>query len=267
MFRGFVVVFPDLLELHAKEVNSTIFLFFVINHLPIATCGASKCSGHGECVISRYFYEEMFPTSPRNYYNNWESNQTTACLCHNGYFGPDCSYRKSYIPGFDGFNFLSGLCPKGLNPFVPFNQLPTLRLTIYDDTAKSTRPNGPAFIFTFQGKSFYFHHRRWTMADCKRQFESLPNVETVNCTLESTPTSFLKTILVTFEAFPLLPFENNVYVNNGDPNDWKVGCVDTRGPGARGTSCSIEIVNNSMSSVRYPSKFDTSSSSPRPNCY
>ncbi len=152
--------------------------------------------------------------------------------------------------------FLIGICPKAPDPYHAFTQYPTIQISIYDETGIKSGPTGPTFLFTFQGQSFAFNPRRWTMDKCRSLFQSLPNIESVNCTIVSIY-GYTRTFQVVFTSFPLLPYENNLFSNDGDPNKWALDCIDTtlRRPGQ--TWCNIEIINKTAS-VPGISKFSDS---------
>ena len=81
MWRETVNALLALRELLVKNVRIFDFLKFYI----LATCGASKCNGAGDCVTIGDLYKQYTATiNSVKTYTNWEFNHTTSCVCKNG---------------------------------------------------------------------------------------------------------------------------------------------------------------------------------------
>lgn len=133
------------------------------------------------------------------------------------------------------FFFEIGLCAKGDDPITPSNGYRTIK--IISDVQQSA---GGLLRFTFNGQSFFFppDANKWRDAECKTSFESLPNVESVNCTskrLNARRTEYT----VAFIKFPVEPYENNIFTNNGNPPLSVFSCDTSMITGSRKVSCEV----------------------------
>lgn len=87
------------------------------------------------------------------------------------------------------------------------------------------------FVFQFNGESFRFAPgaTAFTAADCKTAFEGLRNIDSVACTT-SAVTDFTVTYTIQLLKFPVIPYETNIFTNDGNPP-------------LSAFSCSVEQVN------------------------
>ena len=79
-----------------------------------------------------------------------------------------------------------GLCPKGDDPMTPFTGYRTITISIASNRDLSSQVSGE-FVFGFNGESFKFSpgQSMFNSSDCKARFESLRNIEKVNCSVGS----------------------------------------------------------------------------------
>jgi hypothetical protein len=118
-----------------------------------------------------------------------------------GYAGPSCEYR---------------LCPKGDDPMTKHTGYRTITITTKSETRLSTLTGD--FVFQFNGQTFLFPPTAasFDSGACKSAFETLRNVEQVNCTVDVL-SAYSTVYTVQFMKFPAVPHENNVFTNNGNP--------------------------------------------------
>lgn len=134
-----------------------------------------------------------------------------------------------------------GICPKGDDPLSVFTDYRSIKIK-----AKATRGIMAGFFkFSFNGQSISFpaDSRTWTTQECQNTFQMLPNVQTVQCSFAA-PTDHHGTTeyLIQFRAFPVLPFENNIYVNDGNPPNSAFVCDTASVVGSDTVTCTITDV-------------------------
>ena len=107
------------------------------------------------------------------------------------------------------------MCPKGDDLLTPHTGHRTIKLTV-NSQSKLRRLSGH-FQFQFNGESFLFPPIRdnFLAADCEAAFEGLRNVKDVNCSV--TADEYQNSYVVSFLQFPVLPYENNIFSNDGSP--------------------------------------------------
>ena len=160
------------------------------------------CSGNGQCMTEGDQYVHHNKARDKSLvYTNWDAKHVQGCVCDPGYTGGRCEYK---------------MCPKGNDPIIPTHDFPTYILT----TSSSAGTLDGLFKLTFNDKSFLFPATvaNWDSAACKRSFESLPNIKTVECTAGAVTYAgggAAYTIKIT--AFPSRPYENNIYTHRGQP--------------------------------------------------
>lgn len=134
----------------------------------------------------------------------------------------------------------SGLCPKGDDPLTPFTDYRTIILT----TTASYGSLGGFFTLTFNGESVSFpaFASLWSVADCEKSLQSLRNVGTVKCTRSSVNSHGGAAYGVQFLTFPVNPFENNVFTNDGNPSNSAFSCSTHGITGAIAPLCTITDV-------------------------
>ena len=162
----------------------------------------NDCGDHGQCMTLGQQYNQFNTAGDRSLqYTQWDSQKSAGCVCDPGYTGGRCEYR---------------FCPKGADPIIPVTHIPTITIT----THSSSGTLGGKMKFTFNGESFYFPAvvALWTPAQCKKKFESLPNIKRVVCTQGALDYSGGgTTYTVQIQAWPTNPWENNVYTHRGNP--------------------------------------------------
>jgi hypothetical protein len=74
------------------------------------------------------------------------------------------------------------------------------------------------FLLQFNGESFLFSPgaTEFTAAECTTAFESLRNVEDAVCTITSSTNNDV-TYQVQLRKFPVIPYETNIFSNDGNP--------------------------------------------------
>ena len=84
---------------------------------------------------------------------------------------------------------------------------------------------GGLLRFSFNGLSFFFPPDpvKWTGHECKQSFESLANIERVNCTLTRL-NARRSTYTVKLLKFPSIAYDNNVFDNDGNPKLSQFAC-------------------------------------------
>ena len=139
------------------------------------------------------------------------------------------------------------LCPKGHSPYDQVTGHRTISFT----TGGDNRLAG-YFNFYFDGETFRFpaHASEWSESQCKSAFESLRNVQAVNCTQGSIDNYGGTTYTVVFRAFPEVPYENNIFHHYGDPPLSSFGCVPTDIEASIRATCVIrDLVNSTVAAL------------------
>ena len=189
-----------------------------------------NCNNRGTCINIGIMYKTYSPmynaTSYNSTYSNWDADHTTSCICDWGYTGASCEFT---------------MCPKGIDP-----------LTFYADyraiTIRTTATGGilrGQFKFIFNGQFFYFtaSARKFSADQCQAAFEALPNIGNVKCTRSQHWDQFNgATYAIQFRLFPVIPSENNIFYNSGDPPLNSFHCGTELVTSATGPSCVISDV-------------------------
>jgi len=130
-----------------------------------------------------------------------------------------------------------GLCPKGYDPLVTFTDFRSIKI----ETKAYGGYLAGYFKLTFNGETFAFPALAtdWTETDCQQSFMSLRNVGTVQCTQGDSDPYGSTTYLIQFKEWPVIPYENNIYVNDGNPLNSAFSCDVTAVTGGTLPSCTI----------------------------
>ena len=120
---------------------------------------------------------------------------TTMCICDVGYTGHDCNLRY---------------CPKGDDPLTTQQDTRTIKMST-NFTGGS--PDG-LYQISFHGEKFNLRVNA-TGAECEDGWETMNNIEDVSCTVEVNGYGSVYT--VELEAFPALPWQNNIFDHYGNP--------------------------------------------------
>ena len=192
-----------------------------------------NCSGHGNCMSVGEQYKQFNTENDRSLtYDLWDSVKSAGCVCDVGYTGGKCEYR---------------LCPRGSDPINKANEYYTIILR----TSAVSGALGGKLKFTYDGKSFFFSPdvTVWTNAECKKSFESLPSIKTVECSNNGTDyTGGGTAYTVKITAWPSVPHFNNVYGHRGQPSLNAFHCDASAATSATGAStkvqCNIGEVNS-----------------------
>jgi hypothetical protein len=147
---------------------------------PIVNAGCPNwCSQHGIC--------------------NGAGDDAT-CECEMGYVGDDCGTR---------------LCPKGDDPLTKDQASRTVQLV----TGATRGTLGGQLQVTFNGETAVFDAAagKFDGAACSKAISALPNVQFASCERISTNEWGGGTYKIAFDAWPTIPWENNLFSHNGDP--------------------------------------------------
>lgn len=192
-----------------------------------------SCSGHGLC---RSLYElgkwSGLDTTADGFgplYTNWDAALSYGCFCDWGYYGPHCGFR---------------MCPKGDDPEIVNTGVRQISITTANSASAAM---SGTFKLWFQGfeTTFNADGSAESSSTCKTFIEALGNVKTATCTqssLDSTTKGAVYT--VSFNAWPTLPMQNNVFDHNGNPPLSDFVCSTAGAAASSGTiSCALADVN------------------------
>jgi hypothetical protein len=134
------------------------------------------------------------------------------------------------------------MCPKGDDPFTSSTDYRTIRLTT---SATAGTLSSGQFKFTFNGESFYFSaaYASFDSAACETAFESLPNIGDVICSRSAINARGGATYTIEFLSFPVMPHENNLYTNDGNPPLSSFQCDPSKVTGVTTPTCVIATVS------------------------
>lgn len=155
--------------------------------------------------------------------------------------GPVRCVRSSVVLFLVFFHVGTGMCPKGDDPLTPFSDYRTIRIT----TSASSGTYGGYYKFNFNGQSFVFpaNASEWSYSDCIASFESLPNVDHALCSDPIVSNEYLNAqYTVQLISFPLFPFENNLYLNDGNPPLAAFTCDTFDVTGVSNPTCTVSDV-------------------------
>lgn len=107
-----------------------------------------------------------------------------------------------------------GLCPKGDDPLTPYSDFRSIIITVYQYPSS---PISGSYKFTFNGQSIPLPTYVWDAQTCEALFATLPNVGSVSCGITKNGRDGGYTLTVQFLSFPVIPYENNIYTNDGNP--------------------------------------------------
>ena len=136
------------------------------------------------------------------------------------------------------------ICPKGDDSLTPTVGYTVVNMTI---SALWGQLEGGTYLFSFNGQSFIFpaDPTYWTQDDCKTSFNSLINIQNVNCT-KSTGSNLSggATYIVTFLSFPFVSQDNNIFTYNGTADASQFKCFSlSQTETSQGLQCHINIVS------------------------
>jgi hypothetical protein len=122
------------------------------------------------------------------------------CECEMGYLGDDCGTR---------------LCPKGDDPLTKDQASRTVQLV----TGATRGTLAGQLQVTFNGETAVFDAAagKFDGAACSKAISALPNVQFASCERISTNEWSGGTYEIAFDAWPTIPWENNLFSHNGDP--------------------------------------------------
>ena len=134
-----------------------------------------------------------------------------------------------------------GLCPKGDDPLTPFSDYRAILITI---TQTPLSPNSGAYKFTFNGQSISLPIYLWDDKSCAAQFATLLNVASVKCTITRIGRYGGYSAAIQFRAFPVVPFESNIYANDGNPPITAFSCDNTGVDSYGHATCTITDIKS-----------------------
>ena len=132
-------------------------------------------------------------------YTGWDADMTTMCICDVGYTGPDCMVRY---------------CPKGDDPLTTQQDTRSIKMSMNFTGTSSGQPEG-FYQISFHGEKFKLRINA-TADECEEGWETMNNIEDVTCSVEYEG-DFGTIYTVELEAFPPLPWQNNIYDHYGNP--------------------------------------------------
>lgn len=141
------------------------------------------------------------------------------------------------------------MCPKGDDPLTLFTDYYSITITV----AAIARSYTGYLKFSFQTQSLSIPQSGWTDQNCQKAFEALPNIRKVRCTIQYSSSRYGGfVILVQFIEFPIIPYLNNVYTNDGKPALSDFVC-ETKQINTLGTvTCVIEeVAVNTIPGIDY----------------
>jgi hypothetical protein len=136
------------------------------------------------------------------------------------------------------------MCPKGDDPLTYFSDYKTILITL---NAYSDGFSG-SFKLTMEDLSVAIPASGWTEEQCQLAFQALPSIDTVRCSLSYSTTRFGGfTVQVEFIQFSVIPYQNNVYYHEGNPDLSVFKCDTSAIVTAGSVTCTItEIEYNSL---------------------
>eukprot|EP00617_Octactis_speculum_P017428 CAMPEP_0185770852 /NCGR_PEP_ID=MMETSP1174-20130828/61538_1 /TAXON_ID=35687 /ORGANISM="Dictyocha speculum, Strain CCMP1381" /LENGTH=513 /DNA_ID=CAMNT_0028456465 /DNA_START=132 /DNA_END=1669 /DNA_ORIENTATION=+ len=202
----------------------------------------NDCNGRGICMTigtlgELYGPDYVQPGSGGDgrgpTYSNWDKSSVTSCVCHAGYFGPDCS---------------SVMCPKADDPITIDQDDRSISINM---TASSTLSGTVRVAFNGQVASFSAgNFSTVTSAECSRAFTNLKNVEEASCVATQWQESSVE-YTVTFNEWPMFPEENNIHSHTGNPPISSFTC-DISDVSGTDVSCRIsDVVNENTKEYVY----------------
>ena len=137
-----------------------------------------------------------------------------------------------------------GFCPKGFDPFQANANFRAFNFTVSANTVLGgtlTMRVGPE-KFQFSANATHFD-----AADCTAAFEALHGIKEASCT-RSTPTKLGGAIYtVTIRDWPDIPYQNNVFMHDGNPDISYFDCDVSK---ATGQNVSCIITDAKISSIK-----------------
>lgn len=170
-------------------------------------------------------------TPDSNVYTGWEADKTAMCVCDMGRTGASCEMK---------------MCPKGNDPLTETTGYKAIRIDTISAASPSTLTGG-TFRVIFNDQSFTFDADidNWDAATCEAKFESLHNIGTVQC-IEGIMSGNSKNMTVKFLTWPTIPYENNIFTNDGSSSAGEFRCDTSQVDSSGGfVGCSITDVTNS----------------------
>ena len=142
------------------------------------------------------------------------------------------------------------MCPKGFDPVQELTGFYTLDI----QTSASSGYLSGNMRFDFNSEFFLFpaNVSQWSATACVNSFESLHGVSRVSCSHSATAyPGGGANYTVMFEKFPLKPYENNHFTNNGNPTLSAFKCASYNAKaGRRGrVSCALSITTPTTTAV------------------
>jgi hypothetical protein len=137
-----------------------------------------------------------------------------------------------------------GMCPKGDDPITSFTDYRSIIIRV---NQYYIRPSSGSYKFSFNGQSISLPISQWSDQQCQEAFQKLPNVLTVKCGVNRNGRYGGYSMLIQFIAFPVIPFENNIYTHNGNPPISSFFCDSTAITSSGAVSCTItDVATNTL---------------------
>lgn len=199
----------------------------------------NNCGEHGTCMTIGNIYKlyssevplsTVYLSNSSLFYSRWDAEKLTQCICDYGYTGNACELR---------------MCPKGDDPMTSFANYLTVTISLRVSAGKL----GGNVYLLINGQLIVFPawYGSWSTSLCEKQFGAMNNIEEVSCRRTQNPDSKGNVDwVVAFRKFPMIPYENNIYTNNGSLPLSNFICRTTY---MTGTGASCKITNMTANSL------------------
>ena len=182
----------------------------------IGTC-PNSCSGHGDCtsmydmsILKGPDYLPALSNSGDGLgipYTNWDQSSITLCNCDSGYFGADCSLI---------------MCPRSDDPWTREQNDREINLLVTTNTtgvgANTTGVAlGGILAIKLYGSIAYLNLTNPSDTQCQEGLQNSSQIGTVECDYNIV-SEYEHNISIRFTSWPSYTPDNNVYINNGNPD-------------------------------------------------
>lgn len=197
----------------------------------------NNCGDHGTCMTIGNVYKlygtelslsPIYLSNDTRLYSKWDADKLTQCVCDYGYTGHACELR---------------MCPKGDDPLTSFGNYRSVIISLRASSGKI----GGTVQLVINGNTIKFPaaYTAWSTTQCETDFAKMPNLEEVRCSRTQSPDSIGNVDwTVAFKRFPMNPYENNVYSNDGSLPLEQFDCRNNFMTGT-GVTCAVTDVATS----------------------
>ena len=141
------------------------------------------------------------------------------------------------------------MCPKGDDPVSSFHDYRSITIT----TSIYSGYLGGNFRLDFNDQTLAFpaNGHDWSSSSCKETLQGLPNVGIISCTQGTVSLQGETSYVITFQTWPVYPFENNIRTNDGNPLLSDFECDVAYASGA-GPGC---VITDTVAVVSLPGSY------------